>query len=120
MNRAARYGDGWHAIAVSPYPLGGVVGPHSQARTELTRLAPERHLGISLRISTTVDSASRQDDPEATTLLGDPGAVADRIHQHQTAGVEEFVLDRPAPTGSGYLLRLHRSADDFLPLLTSA
>lgn len=49
LARTARYGDGWHAIALSPAAI-------SRTRAELTRLAPDRHLGISLRISTTIDT----------------------------------------------------------------
>ena len=65
LARTARYGDGWHAINVSPPAI-------QKARAELTRLAPQRHLDISLRISTTIDPGQRHDDPDATTLIGSP------------------------------------------------
>ena len=111
LARTARYGDGWHAIAVSPLAI-------RNARAELTRLAPQRHLDISLRISTTVDPRQRLDDPDATTLTGSPNAIADRLHQYRAAGVDEFVLDFTATDEPAHIEHLHRFADTVLPLLT--
>jgi probable F420-dependent oxidoreductase len=112
LTRAARYGDGWHAIALSPAAI-------RKARSELTRLAPQRHLDISLRISTTVDPCEHRDDPDATTLAGSPNAIAERICEYRTAGVDEFVLDFAVSRHSGHLEQLHRFADTVLPLVTT-
>jgi probable F420-dependent oxidoreductase len=112
LTRAARYGDGWHAIAASPATIRA-------ARTELTRLAPDRHLEISLRISTMIDSPTRQDD-EATSLAGSPHAIADRINAYWAAGVDEIVLDFAADDRSAHLEQLHRFAGDVRPLLIEA
>jgi alkanesulfonate monooxygenase SsuD/methylene tetrahydromethanopterin reductase-like flavin-dependent oxidoreductase (luciferase family) len=67
LARTARYGDGWHAIAVSPSAI-------RNARAELIQLAPDRHVGISLRLSTTIDPGQRHNDPDATTPTGSPTA----------------------------------------------
>ena len=113
LTRTARHGDGWHAIALSPTAI-------SRTRTELTRLAPNRHLGISLRISTTIDHGARHDDAEATTLTGTPNATADRMHEYRTAGVDHFVLDFTATDESSHVAQMRQFATAVLPLVTES
>ena len=83
-----------------------------------TRSAPQRHLDISLRVSTTVGAGDHQDLPDATTLTGSPETIAARIDEYRT-GVDEFVLDFTASDRSEHVEQQRRFADTVLPLLAT-
>jgi probable F420-dependent oxidoreductase len=84
LRRAARFGDGWHAIHGDPDMI-------RSARTRLDELPGGRDLEIQLRITALVDgSAPRSAEP---CIEGDPDAMRAAVDAYREAGVDLLIED---------------------------
>jgi probable F420-dependent oxidoreductase len=113
LRRAARFGDGWHALDASPKKI-------RDAAASLATLAPDRPLEISLRIKTAVGRATRpagtSHDPDHGALEGGPDAIAAAILSYRDAGVTHIVIDPDTDDLEQYLDDLERFAAEVRPL----
>jgi probable F420-dependent oxidoreductase len=117
LRRAARYADGWHALDASPKKI-------RDATATMAKLAPDRRLEISLRVTTAVGRATRpgptSKNPDYGTLEGEPDAITAAILRYHDAGVTHIVIDPDTNLLDEYLDDLDRFAAEIRPHIVPA
>jgi len=85
LRRAARLGDGWYGLRLSPDEAG-------RAIEEMNRIGHRPNFTLSLRLQIRVGGAVDGADP-ATTLHGDPDAVVGQLQKYGDIGIEQVVIE---------------------------
>jgi probable F420-dependent oxidoreductase len=85
LRRAARLGDGWYGLRLSPETASGAID-------EMNRVGHRQDFALSLRLQVTVGGSVDGADP-ATTLHGDPDAVVEQLQRYSAIGIEQVVIE---------------------------
>ncbi len=87
LERAARYGDGWHASRISPEEF------ETRART-LAQLTGGRRLPLSLRMNVTSTRGRRDDGIRGDRFVmgGDMGQILEDVRRYAAAGCELIAI----------------------------
>jgi alkanesulfonate monooxygenase SsuD/methylene tetrahydromethanopterin reductase-like flavin-dependent oxidoreductase (luciferase family) len=120
VRRAARFGDRWLPMWVSPETLALRAQSLAQQAAEFGRATPKLSALILFNVDEDREHGRRQSDAhlrgqygmtlervEKWTALGDAGAVAELIAAYETVGVDEFVF---MPLGTEPLTQYERLA----------
>jgi alkanesulfonate monooxygenase SsuD/methylene tetrahydromethanopterin reductase-like flavin-dependent oxidoreductase (luciferase family) len=107
LRRAARLGDGWYGLRLSPEEAG-------RAIEEMNRIGRRPNFTLSLRLQIRVGGAVDGADP-ATTLHGDPDAVVDQLQKYSDIGIEQVVIEPFANDLADFLEQMRLFAQDIVP-----
>ena len=110
MERAAKYGDGWHPVGLTPENLG-------QALVRLNRLLEKEKRGarefvISIRKS--LEITSRNDLPDSDTLRGDLGKVMAGLDNYRAAGADHIILQLLGGSPAGVIRTMETISEAYL------
>jgi alkanesulfonate monooxygenase SsuD/methylene tetrahydromethanopterin reductase-like flavin-dependent oxidoreductase (luciferase family) len=121
LRRAARFGDSWLPMWISPGTLARRAERLAEYAAELGRPRPSLAILIGVRVERDTALARREaaehlqglyrlplETVERWTLLGDHETIAERLQAYVEAGVGEFVL---MPLGGGSLAQIERLAE---------
>jgi probable F420-dependent oxidoreductase len=113
LRRAARLGDGWHGIRLTPQEV-------RQARAALGDLL-RRHgrslNGFTLSMRTALEVTDRPLPPTRTPCTGTPEQVAEDVRAYREAGVDHLVLGARGGTLEEVVQNIRRFARDVSPLV---
>ena len=85
LRRAARLGDGWYGLRLSPEMARVAID-------EMNRIGHRQNFSLSLRLQLRVGGAVDGADP-ATTLHGDADAVVGQLQKYRDIGIEQVVIE---------------------------
>jgi probable F420-dependent oxidoreductase len=100
LRRAARYGDGWHAIHCSADAI-------RSAKARLDELSEGRNIEIQLRISANLSGSRRL---QGLGIEGDPKSVREAIGAYEEAGVDLLIMDFATEELDDYLSQMRTFA----------
>jgi probable F420-dependent oxidoreductase len=95
LERAVRYGDGWHASRIAPDQF-------EVSARELARLAPDRKLPLSLRMNISAQRGPQPDERGGRFVMGGSlTEIFDDVRRYEDAGcsfiaIQPWEGDRPA------------------------
>ena len=92
IRRAARFGDGWHALGLSPEMLQVSMAWLAQECANLGRDPADLHISIRCVIEI-VDAPWDRPVAQRKTLKGTEDEIAATIAAYAAAGVQEIVID---------------------------
>ncbi|HEY8952192.1 MAG TPA: LLM class F420-dependent oxidoreductase [Candidatus Dormibacteraeota bacterium] len=109
LRRAARLGDGWYGLRLSPDEAG-------RAIEEMNRIGHRPNFTLSLRLQIRVGGAVDGADP-ATTLHGDPDAVVGQLQKYSDIGIEQVVIEPFANDLADFIEQMRLFAHEIAPAL---
>ncbi|MFN3973701.1 MAG: LLM class F420-dependent oxidoreductase [Dehalococcoidia bacterium] len=113
LRRAARTGEGWHGIRMSPQEVAQAKATLTE---ELKRLGRDlASFAISLR--GTLEVTPQPLPPSRSPCTGTPEQIAEDVSAYRRAGVDHLVLGPRGNTLQEVLGHLRRFARDVLPLV---
>jgi hypothetical protein len=86
MERAARYGDGWHPFGLTP----GVF--REKAEYLKTLLPPEKKEGFVMSLRRNIEINDKREFSAEETLRGGMEKIAGGIREYEEAGVDHLIL----------------------------
>lgn len=86
MERAARYGDGWHPFGLTP---GGF---REKAEYLKTLLPPEKKKGFVMSLRRNIEINDKREFSAEETLRGGMEKIAGGIREYEEAGVDHLIL----------------------------
>jgi probable F420-dependent oxidoreductase len=107
LRRAARLGDGWYGLRLSPEEAG-------RAIEEMNRIGHRPNFTLSLRLQIRVGGAVDGADP-ATTLHGDPDAVVGQLQKYSDIGIEQVVVEPFANDLADFIEQMRLFAQEIAP-----
>jgi probable F420-dependent oxidoreductase len=107
LRRAARLGDGWYGLRLAPEEAG-------RAIDEMNRIGHRPDFTLSLRLQIRVGGAVDGADP-ATTLHGDPEAVAEQLQKYSDIGIEQVVIEPFASDLADFIEQMSLFAHEVAP-----
>ena len=113
LKRAARVGDAWHGINLTP-------GELAAKRESLRRLSKEHgredgSVQVSLRANVRIGETQHSDTGDRTPLTGTVDDIVDDLRRYEEAGLEYLVLSVAARDTESTIEGLHRFADEIAP-----
>jgi probable F420-dependent oxidoreductase len=113
LRRAARVGDAWHGIRLTP-------GELAAKRETLRRLCKEHDreessVEVSLRANVRIGETQYSDTGDRTPLTGTVDDLVDDLRRYEEAGLEYLVLSVAARDTDSTIEGLHRFADEIAP-----
>jgi probable F420-dependent oxidoreductase len=85
LKRAAKLGDGWYGLRLSPESAGAAI-------VTMDDLGHRENFALSLRVQTRVGGTVADAQPEAT-LHGDRSAIVEQVNRYGAAGVQHLVIE---------------------------
>jgi alkanesulfonate monooxygenase SsuD/methylene tetrahydromethanopterin reductase-like flavin-dependent oxidoreductase (luciferase family) len=109
MRRAARLGDAWHGIRLTPEQLSAGA---SELRQWCSRLGRDpAQVALTHHLTLALDQDRRTEAGERAPLSGSPEQVLDDLRRYQAAGLQTLVLSVAAPDTAATLAVARRFAD---------
>jgi probable F420-dependent oxidoreductase len=107
LRRAARLGDGWLGLRLSPETAGLAID-------EMDRIGHRPDFAVSLRLQVRVGGAVDGADP-ATTLHGDADAVVEQLRRYSGIGIEQVVIEPFAGNLADFVEQMRLFAHEVAP-----
>jgi alkanesulfonate monooxygenase SsuD/methylene tetrahydromethanopterin reductase-like flavin-dependent oxidoreductase (luciferase family) len=107
LKRAAKLGDGWYGLRLSPESARGAI-------VTMDELGHRENFALSLRVQTRVGGTVADAQPEAT-LHGDAGAILEQVNRYGAAGVQHLVIEPFSNDLRDFLDQLERFAKEVMP-----
>jgi probable F420-dependent oxidoreductase len=107
LKRAAKLGDGWYGLRLSPATAGAAI-------VTMDELGHRENFALSLRVQTRVGGTVADAEPEAT-LHGDAGAIVEQVNRYAAAGVQHLVIEPISNHLQDFLDQLERFAEEVVP-----
>jgi probable F420-dependent oxidoreductase len=111
LKRAATLGDGWYGLRLSPDTAGAAI-------STIDQIGHKHDFSVSLRVQTRVGGTVDDADP-ASTLHGDPDAIAEQLRRYGEAGVQELVIEPVSGNLADFLEQMRLFAHEIAPSLRS-
>lgn len=115
LRRAARLGDAWHGIRLTPDEI-------TEKKSRLADLCEANgrnrdSVMTTLRATMVWGEAAMDTDGNRTVLSGSPDQIRDDLRRYQEAGLDHLVLSVAADSIAVTVDAVNRFADEALPLL---
>jgi probable F420-dependent oxidoreductase len=107
LSRAARLGDGWYGLRLSPEIAGLAID-------EMNRIGHRRDFTLSLRLQVRVGGAVESADP-ATALHGDADAIVGQLQKYGDIGIEQVVIEPSANHLADFVEQMRLFAHEIAP-----
>jgi probable F420-dependent oxidoreductase len=107
LKRAAKLGDGWYGLRLSPESAGAAI-------VTMDDLGHRENFALSLRVQTRVGGTVADAQPEAT-LHGDAGAIVEQVNRYAAAGVQHLVVEPVSNDLQDFLDQTERFAKEVMP-----
>jgi probable F420-dependent oxidoreductase len=107
LTRAAKLGDGWYGLRLSPETAGAAI-------VTMHELGHRENFALSLRVQTRVGGTIADVEPNAT-LHGDSGAIVEQVNRYADAGVHHLVIEPFSNDLRDLLDQLERFAEEVMP-----
>jgi probable F420-dependent oxidoreductase len=107
LKRAARLGDGWLGLRLSPETAGLAID-------EMSRIGHRQDFAVSLRLQVRVGGSVEGADP-ATTLHGDADAVVEQLQKYSDIGIEQVVIEPFASDLADFVEQMRLFAHEIAP-----
>jgi probable F420-dependent oxidoreductase len=111
LRRAARLGDGWYGLRLSPETARAAI-------VEMNRIGHRQDFTVSLRLQVRVGGAVDGADP-ATSLHGDADAIVERLHIYSDIGIEQVVIEPSSNNLADFVEQIRLFAHEVAPGLNS-
>jgi probable F420-dependent oxidoreductase len=112
LNRAAKLGDGWYGLRLSPESAHAAI-------VTMDELGHRENFAVSLRLQTRVGGTVDDAQPEAT-LHGDPGEIIEQVNRYAAIGVHHLVIEPFSSKLQDFLEQLERFAREIAPEVATA
>jgi len=109
LRRAAKLGDGWYGLRLSPESAGASI-------VTMAELGHKENFEVSLRVQTRVGGTVDDAQPEAT-LRGDLGEIIEQVHRYAEVGVQHLVIEPFSSNLPDFLEQLERFAGEIAPAI---
>lgn len=107
LERAAKLGDGWHGLRLSPESARAAI-------ETMDELGHKERFEVSLRVQARVGATVDHAEPSAT-LHGDAREIIEQVHRYADAGVEHLVIEPFSSNLPDFLEQLERFATQIAP-----
>jgi probable F420-dependent oxidoreductase len=107
LKRAAKLGDGWYGLRLSPESAGAAI-------VTMDELGHRENFALSVRVQTRVGGTVADAQPEAT-LHGDAGAIVEQVNRYAAAGVQHLVVEPVSNDLQDFLDQTERFAKEVMP-----
>ncbi len=107
LERAAKLGDGWYGLRLSPESARAAI-------VTLDELGHKENFELSLRVQTRVGGTVDDAQPGAT-LHGDAGEIIELVNRYADAGVQHLVIEPFSSNLEDFLEQLERFAREIAP-----
>ena len=107
--RAAKLGDGWYGLRLSPEAAAAAI-------VTMAELGHKMNFELSLRVQTRVGGTVDDAQPEAT-LQGDLGEIIEQVHRYAEVGVHHLVIEPFSSNLPDFLEQLERFAGEIAPAI---
>jgi probable F420-dependent oxidoreductase len=112
LKRAAKLGDGWHGLRLSPESARAAI-------VTMDELGHKDIFAVSLRVQTRVGGTVDDAEPGAV-LHGDAGAIIAQINRYADVGIRHLVIEPVSSNLQDFLEQLERFAEDIVPAFAGA
>jgi probable F420-dependent oxidoreductase len=107
LKRAARLGDGWYGLRLSPESA-------REAIATMDELGHKKSFAVSLRVQTRVGGIVDDVQPQAT-LHGEANDIVEQVNRYAAVGVQHLVIEPFASNLPDFLEQLERFAEEIAP-----
>jgi probable F420-dependent oxidoreductase len=107
LRRAARLGDGWLGLRLSPEAAGIAID-------EMSKIGHRQDFSVSLRLQVRIGGSVGGADP-ATTLHGDVDAVVEQLQKYSDIGIEQVVIEPFASNLADFVEQVRLFAHEIAP-----
>jgi probable F420-dependent oxidoreductase len=107
LKRAARLGDGWYGLRLSPESA-------REAIATMDELGHKESFAVSLRVQTRVGGIVDDVQPQAT-LHGEANDIVEQVNRYAAVGVQHLVIEPFASNLPDFLEQLERFAEEIAP-----
>jgi probable F420-dependent oxidoreductase len=112
LKRAAKLGDGWHGLRLSPESARAAI-------MTMDELGHKDDFAVSLRLQTRVGGTVDDAEPGAI-LHGDAGAIMEQINRYADVGIRHLVIEPVSSNLQDFLEQLERFAEEIAPAFARA
>jgi probable F420-dependent oxidoreductase len=102
LKRAAKLGDGWHGLRLSPESARSAIAT-------MDEIGHRENFAVSLRLQTRVGGIVDGVEPGAV-LQGDAGAIIEQVNRYAGAGIHHLVIEPLSSDLRDFLQQLERFA----------